>query len=118
MQELKIRTHGNPNLSKAIQDELFKLGYKWHISSHYIQESCTDAGNIWIYADSGYPLGWNPVRNDTRPHYKEVNIYDLIEMNAQNDTKQNKIRGIREEMEEHNKVGEELAARLKEEEEE
>ena len=29
MKELKIRTYGNENYSKAVQDLLFKLGYKW-----------------------------------------------------------------------------------------
>ena len=108
MKELKLRTHGNSNLSKAIQDELRKLGYE-----NYGIGTYRDTAAHYIYAFSNKATGHCSFVRIFEDHpNKEVTIYDLIEMNAKDST----LRKIRKELEEHNEVGREIAKRLKEEE--
>jgi len=76
MKEYKIRTHGNTNLSKAIQDELFKLGYGWEYGDYY-NEPITE---IFTLPNGELSANWEEGKTSWDDHSscQEVTINDLI----------------------------------------
>jgi len=75
MKELKLRTHGNTNLSKAIQDELFKLGYRWEYGDYY-HEPITE---LFTFPNGELSANWTEHSSwDAHSSCREVTINDLI----------------------------------------
>jgi len=74
MREYKIRTHGNVNLAKVIADELKKLGYGEAVNSH----KDDTAGIVTNLEDELYFYIESSFKEDPG---KEIDIYDLIELN-------------------------------------
>jgi hypothetical protein len=56
-EKLKIRTYGNENYSKAVQDLLFKLGHKWEYESTPYYDGSNDFEYI-VTRDSGKITGY------------------------------------------------------------
>ena len=74
---MKFRTHGNRNLSKAIQDKLFELGYQWSLFGR-------EHAFVWtpfIYAkdDGSLLYGYSSGTFTTDP-LQETTIEELFNM--------------------------------------
>jgi hypothetical protein len=73
MEKLKINTHGNENYSKAVQDLLFKLGYRWlGWSTDY------DTSKIWLFTWPDKTIGQH--KECVSPEKRTVTFEDLVEM--------------------------------------
>ena len=61
MKKFQIRTHGNKNLARAIQDKLYELGYSWAMYSKY-NELGAPAYQVGVREDD--EITWNEVTKD------------------------------------------------------
>lgn len=61
MKKFQIRTHGNENLAKAIQDKLYELGYSWNLGSKY-RNLEAPTYQVGVFCDD--EITWNEVTKD------------------------------------------------------
>ena len=75
---IKIRTYGNENYSKAIQDLLFKMGYSWPGGANvYLYTSWSF---LIAYDDGNITSGESPCSFNSHRLHREVDFKELNEM--------------------------------------